>query len=66
MAQRRHLIIIREFRSLKANRHIIGVEQYEKELKRLLADIKADISSPNVSPMELKLLQKLLSDKDAT
>ncbi|UOY07755.1 hypothetical protein L0P88_04190 [Muricauda sp. SCSIO 64092] len=66
MPSRRHLTIIREFRTLKANRHIIGDDQYVKELKRLLADIKADIASPDLSPMELKLLQRLMRDNDAT
>lgn len=66
MANSKHLTILREFRTLKKNKHIIGNSQYEKELKRLLLEIKADMLAPNLSPLQQKKLNQLLTDKDAT
>lgn len=64
MATRKDLQILREFRTLKKNRALLGDVQYEKELKRLLADLKADIAAPEISSLEKKMLVKLLTDGD--
>lgn len=65
MTGRRELKILRELRTLAANQHLIGDEQYEKELKRLLADIKANIASPELNEVERKKLTQLLNTPGA-
>ena len=65
MSTKRTLNILREFRTLKKNRELLGQEQYVKELERLQRDIEADIASPELSPLDLKNLLQLLADQNA-
>ena len=53
----------KEFRDLKKRRDKLSKEHYIKELQLKLDNIKADISAPELSEPEIRVLFRLLDKK---